>query len=184
MKIHIPKHFENLGVMKILKDIIDAYAVEAPEFEDNFNFSEYNKSASIDPVRRFLEFIYESDENSDKDNNILTYYTNLLYSLRGSMKIFDVLAEMETILGLKIGYYTYSTKELIINIGSVNTIDLNLFNNYLSAFFGSLLYYEDIQAIIEEATLDLKVDLDTSFNCNASFVSEYVVKEEVIEYEN
>ena len=186
MRIHIPKHFENLGVMKILKDLIEAYILNSPESSvDSYNYYDYNISSSTDPVKRFIEYIYnvtdEDDINGKKRETIINYYTHLLHSLRGSVKVFDILKEMESLIGLKIGSYIYSTEELKIDIEDIKVIDFDLFNKYLFAFFGSLLYYENIKELINKITLDLEIEVSSSFTGNASFVSEYVVTEEYIE---
>lgn len=194
MRIHIPKHFENLGVMRILKSLVEAYIKEVGTSDlVETNYKDYLKASSVDPVKRLLDYICKiekinlGEENEESDEAyetrkayILSYYSHYLYSLRGTIKIFDILKEMESVLDLKIGTYNYSTTNLYVEIDTIEIDDISLFNKYLSAFFGSLLYYKDLKEIIDNIRLNLEFEINSNISGGASFVSEYTVEE----YEN
>lgn len=188
MRIHIPKHFENLGVMRILKSLIEAYIKEVGTSDlVETNYKDYLKASSVDPVKRLLDYICKikqlegetDDEYESRKAYILSYYSHYLYSLRGTLKIFDVLKEMEDVLDLKIGSYNYSTTNLYVEIDTIEVDDISLFNKYLSAFFGSLLYYKNIKEIIDNIKLNLEFNISSNISGGAAFISEYTVEEEL-----
>lgn len=179
MRIHIPKHFENLGVMKILKSLIDAYIREVGSSDlVETNYKDYLRASSVDPVKRLLEYICKLDDGDEtKKEYILSYYSHLLYSLRGTIKIFDILKEMEDVIDLKIKTYNYSTTQLYVEIDTIEIDDISLFNKYMSAFFGALLYYKDLKELIENVRLNLEIEISAGISGGAAFVSEYTVEE-------
>ena len=186
MRIHIPKHLENLGVIKILKSLIDAYIREigTSDLVDT-NYKDYLKASSVDPVKRFLDYICKIDridgesdqEYESRKNYILSYYSHYLYSLRGTIRVFDILKEMENILDLKIGTYNYNTTNLYIEVDTMEIDDIGLFNKYLSSFFGSLLYYKELTELIDNIRLNLEFEMNSNISGSAAFVSEYIVEE-------
>ena len=177
MRLHIPKHFESLGVMKTLKLLLQAYSnssdVSSDSIDDSYDsFLGYNESQTADPVKRFLSYISSSN---NVDDYILNYYTHRLYSLRGSYKIIDILKDAGEMLGFEIGETTYTVNELVINIESIGINNLSLFNSYMSAFFAALLYYKEIKETINKIILNISVENKPTISGNACFTSEIEV---------
>ena len=178
IRLHIPAHFEKLKVIKIMKQILEAYIKNTTEVEDNFRYLDYNKTSAIDPILRFLTFLADEpkdDKEKEKMNNILIYYSHKLYSLRGTLKIFDILKEISKEINLEIGEYTYNINELEIDIDSISISDLGLFKTYLSSFFSSLLYYQDIIELVNEITLEIELTSKAELSGGASFLTEYII---------
>ena len=178
IRLHIPKHFENLGVMKTMKQILEVYIQTTEEAENDFRYLDYNKSSSIDPVLRLLEFLTDFPEDKEERTrieNILRYYSHRLYSLRGTLRVFDVLKELEDEINFRIGSYKYNTNELEIDIDTISLRDLELFKIYLSGFFGSLLYYKDIKELVHEVTLEIELVSNPKLTGGAAFITEFIV---------
>ena len=155
MRIHIPSHLEKFEIISQLKKILIEYSKGGLTTDGSDSFESYFYERSLDPVRKFLMLCISKDRIGEADyETLINYYTSKFFSLRGTLKIFDLLEETKKILGISIINYSYSVISLTIDFGEVETFDMNLFNTSASEFFKALLYYQDYIDTIK--TLKLK----------------------------
>lgn len=185
MRIHIPSHLEKFEIISQLKKILIEYSKGGLTTDGSDSFESYLYEHSLDPVRKFLMLCISEDRIGKADyDTLINYYTAKFFSLRGTLKIFDLLEEIKKILGISITNYTYSVTDLTIDFGEIETFDINLFNNSASEFFKALLYYQDYIDTIKTLRLNLISDINISLSGGLVSYTEHKITEEVLEDEN
>ena len=185
MRIHIPSHLEKFEIISQLKKILIEYSKGGLTTDGSDSFESYFYERSLDPVRKFLMLCISKDRIGEADyETLINYYTSKFFSLRGTLKIFDLLEETKKILGISIINYSYSVISLTIDFGEVETFDMNLFNTSASEFFKALLYYQDYIATIKTLKLNLVSGINITLSGGLVASTEHEVTNEVLEDEN
>lgn len=155
MNIYIPKNLLEIPVIKQMVDMLSYYS-ENVKTEEKYPFQYYNNSQIIDPVKEFIELCISSQsypETQDKEN-ISNYLTRLFYSVKGTVKVFEL---METYLGISfIGEVTYNTEFIEFGIDKVLVDNEELFYQLLVDFLNSLLYFRELR--VSSSTTDLLIN--------------------------
>lgn len=185
MRIHIPSHLEKFEIISQLKKILIEYSKGGLTTDGSDSFESYFYERSLDPVRKFLMLCISKDRIGEADyETLINYYTSKFFSLRGTLKIFDLLEETKKILGISIINYSYSVISLTIDFGEVETFDMNLFNTSASEFFKALLYYQDYIDTIKTLKLNLVSGINITLSGGLVAYTEHEVTKEVLEDEN
>lgn len=185
MRIHIPSHLEKFEIISQLKKILIEYSKGGLTTDGSDSFESYFYERSLDPVRKFLMLCISEDRIGEADyETLINYYTSKFFSLRGTLKIFDLLEEIKKILGISIINYSYSVISLTVDFGEVETFDMNLFNTSASEFFKALLYYQDYIDTIKTLKLNLVSEINITLSGGLVSYAEHEVTEEVSEDEN
>lgn len=185
MRIHIPSHLEKFEIISQLKKILVEYSKGGLTTDGSNSFESYFYERSLDPVRKFLMLCISEDRIGEADyETLINYYTTKFFSLRGTLKIFDLLEEIKKILGITIINYSYSVISLTVDFGEVETFDMNLFNTSASEFFKALLYYQDYIDTIKTLKLNLVSDINITLSGGLVAYTEHEVTKEVLEDEN
>lgn len=185
MRIHIPPHLEKFEIISQLKKILIEYSKGGLTTDGSDSFESYFYERSLDPVRKFLMLCISEDRIGEADyETLINYYTSKFFSLRGTLKIFDLLEEIKKILGISIINYSYSVISLTVDFGEVETFDMNLFNTSASEFFKALLYYQDYIDTIKTLKLNLVSEINITLSGGLVSYAEHEVTKEVLEDEN
>lgn len=154
MKIYIPKRLLEIPIIDQFSKMITYYS-DNIESEEDFPFLGYNNSQKLDPVKEFIDIclsVQNYPENQDVEN-ISNYLVKLFYSVKGTVKVFEY---MEKYLGITfVGDVRYTTELVDFSIKDVLVEDEDLFNQLLSGFLSSLLYYNNLG--ISSSTSDLVI---------------------------
>lgn len=185
MRIHIPSHLEKFEIISQLKKILVEYSKGGLTTDGSDSFESYFYERSLDSVRKFLMLCISEDRIGEADyETLINYYTAKFFSLRGTLKIFDLLEEIKKILGISIINYSYSVISLTVDFGEVETFDINLFNTSASEFFKALLYYQDYIDTIKTLKLNLASGINITLSGGLVAYTEHEVTKEVLEDEN
>lgn len=185
MRIHIPSHLEKFEIISQLKKILIEYSKGGLTTDGSDSFESYFYERSLDPVRKFLMLCISEDRIGEADyETLINYYTSKFFSLRGTLKIFDLLEEIKKILGISIINYSYSVISLTVDFEEVETFDMNLFNTSASEFFKALLYYQDYIDTIKTLKLNLVSEINITLSGGLVSYAEHEVTKEVLEDEN
>lgn len=185
MRIHIPSHLEKFEIISQLKKILLEYSKGGLTTDGSDSFESYFYERSLDPVRKFLMLCISEDRIGEADyETLINYYTTKFFSLRGTLKIFDLLEEIKKILGISITNYSYSVISLTVDFEEVETFDMNLFNTSASEFFKALLYYQDYIDTIKTLKLNLVSGINITLSGGLVAYTEHEVTKEVLEDEN
>ena len=185
MRIHIHSHLEKYEIISQLKKIIIEYSKGGLVSDGSNSFENYFYERSLDPVRKFLMLCISEDRIGETDyETLINYYTAKFFSLRGTLKIFDLLEEIKKILGISILNYSYSVISLTVDFEEIETFDMNLFNTSASEFFKALLYYQDYIDTIKTMKLDLVSGINITLSGGIVSYTEHEVTKEVLEDEN
>lgn len=155
MKIYIPKNLLEVPIIDQMAKMLSYYS-ENIKSEEEYPFQYYNNSQIIDPVKEFIDLCMSSQvypESQDKDN-ISNYLTRLFYSVKGTVKVFEL---METYLGISFSSeVNYSTEFIEFGIDKVLVDNEELFYQLLIDFLNSLLYFRELK--VSSSTTDLLIN--------------------------
>lgn len=170
MKIFIPPHIRKIGVVQDLCSLITGYAelkLNQEKEKDSLDHFYYYKTLSYDSVKSFIGIC--KSYNNQNDNSIIeseiNYITNLFYSVKGTIKVFEYLTRF---LDIVLDDYNYDirTGELYINLNvdTYNNIfmkDEETFKNSFEKFLKAVLYIKNLSINVsiekEEELLYIKI---------------------------
>ena len=196
MKVRIDPHLTRFEIIRQLRDLLVAYdelKVSGDIQDENYSFTDYLYSQSLDPVKRFLILCVPEDSlGSDTDHEqMITYWTEKFKTLRGTLDIFKALDELSNVLRLKIGHgepgdldyvppYIYNVRSLEVNFTEVETTDMNLFTRAASEFFKSLLYFQDLRDTYQSLKLNLTSDIIINLSAGSRYYTSFTATEDEI----
>lgn len=181
MKLYIPKHLREIELIDQLYRMIEEYGKSYSQTSQE-SFNNYYISQSNDPVKIFLELCISRDSiGSDQDyDEVINYLSKLFYSAKGTVKIFDYMVQF---LGLDFdGEIIYDSKEITINLNSLNISNETLFYNSLKDFLDSLVYYEKLNTNIGSVDLIIESNFINYVSGNLRSYSKITVEPYEIDY--
>ena len=108
-----------------------------------------------------IKLSLESQGIDPDDENTVNYLTKLFYSVKGTQKIFEY---MHKYLGINfIGDVSYSINEVVFEIEEVTVTDISVYIKTLKEFLSALLYYYDLNIIIDLMNLKVSEVLSVYF---------------------
>lgn len=180
MKIYIPPHIRELGIVKDLCAMIIGYSeilATENDSKNSLDYYYYYKTLDYDSVKSFVGICKHlnnssEDENTSEDEitleNEINYITNLFYTVKGTIKVFDFL---KLYLNFEFTYeYRINSNELSISL-SENTYnrffkpDEELFKDRFENFLKAVLYIKNLNIGIREVELDTIRDNKDLYKC-------------------
>ena len=167
MNLYIPQHLKKIPIIDQLDKLIDHYNNDVDSEgnyiylkNENDSFDSYNDYQKSDPVKRFilmdLELNRKDDiEKSGQDfNTVVTYLTNLFYSVKGTSKVIEFMLKY-----LNISECNYSTEKCSPKINSSLKIDdPETYSKALKEFCDALLYYKNFDINSDPVTLSIELN--------------------------
>lgn len=139
MIIYIPTHLTELKIIDQLSKMLRSYSENYYEEIDLNDYLLYDKL--YDYVKEFVSMM-----NSNADDTTINYITNLFYLSKGTYSIFEL---MEKHLNIKFSSDPlYTIDSLVLDIESIDTINMVKFRSALENFIKSLLYLKGLSIII------------------------------------
>lgn len=178
MKIYIPSHLRNIGVIEMLYQMIK----NTPDTADSTDsFSDYRYTLRTDPVRKFLNLTYPSAWSEQDKENKINYLSSLFYSVKGTFKVLDYIIAFGILSDWEdrdsVNKITYSSRKISIHLKSIGT-DKTLFCDYLEKFLCALLYFDELDITIDEISSDIADNAVISINSGYSYYTNYDFVEE------
>ena len=170
MVIFIPSHLEKtIPIVSQMSSMINKYTELYGDEDSLGSFDYYYSHYSIDPIKRFIELCLSKEdypgESNELDNSyseVVNYLVKKFYSVKGTSFVFDY---MEKYLNFKFtGGYRYSVTGAEFTILSVKTTDLAVFIKTMEEFLSALLYFGNLSATIETATLTVEDSVNSYIN--------------------
>ena len=173
MIVHIPSHLELIPVVNQFSQMIQSYSELYPESTELGSFDYYYSHYSNDFVKQFIKLSLESQGIDPDDENTVNYLTKLFYSVKGTQKIFEY---MHKYLGINfIGDVSYSINEVVFEIEEVTVTDISVYIKTLKEFLSALLYYYDLNIIIDLMNLKVSEVLSVYYSASAQKYKEFSV---------
>lgn len=185
MKVYIPKYLRKIKIIDQLYNIILSYSEVAQEPGDAF--SDYRYRQKTDPVRAFLNSQVPEEVGQDGKvyvkgtdqlyQSVVTYLAELFYEVKGTTKVFDYMTEYLGLGDTGEDWYRYSPQRLEITLNTTKISDIAQFNQLLTEFLRSLLYFGELSI---NGSIELKVSEELKMYYGANLVSHtrYTITEE------
>lgn len=177
MQIYLPRHLDKLEIISNFRRLLEEYYKEGGENESD-SFYDYNNINSLDAIKIFLEYMIPEQTLGEEYRPIIDYYTHKLYVFRGTNKIFEILKEIENIIGVSFGEISYDIDNLIINFELVRTQDITFFLKILTSFLSNLLYFKNLEKNIYSVQIPIVINSRPIFGIKAVYRSKFIVTEE------
>lgn len=159
MKIYIPDHLRNIGIIDQLSRMIEEYELTySSESLVQGSFDDYNIYSGSDPVKNFLRLcISKPSIPEDQDyNEVINYLSKLFYSVKGTVQVFNYMLQY---LPLRFdGEIIYDSKEITINFKDLSVENETLFYNLLKKFLDALIYYTKLNTNISSGSINLTIN--------------------------
>lgn len=185
MIIYIPNHLEKLPIIEQFSKMVQGYSeLQQDSLAVSGSFDYYYSYYSNDYIRKFIELSLDlnkdyndsgsiDSEDSEIRENIVNYLVKLFYSVKGTNKVFEYMKEF---LGIEfIGDIRYTINEVIFEIAEVTTLDISVYIKTMKEFLSALLFYYDLDLIIDLMNLKLKEILSLSVSADIQKYKEFTV---------
>lgn len=185
MIIYIPNHLEKLPIIEQFSKMVQGYSeLQQDSLAISGSFDYYYSYYSNDYIRKFIELSLNlnkdyndsgsiDSEDSEIRENIINYLVKLFYSVKGTNKVFEYMKEF---LGIEfIGDIRYTINEVAFEIAEVTTLDISVYIKTMKEFLSALLFYYDLDLIIDLMNLKLKEILSLSVSADIQKYKEFTV---------